>query len=352
MPKLFPYRQADGKYKWFAPGQSLGNINLDEKELTFVRKSMDYLAESIITGDNSRASEIVKKIYSYQHVKAKDVIPSKFLIYTEVFYNRLNTLRLPTMLYLSLSLLLSVASTIALNQKKRKIASKVTLWLTVIMFLHTSLLLLLRWMVSGHLPMSNGFETMQFMAWATLLLTLFMGKRFMPVKNFGPLLSSFALLVAMITDGNPQITQLMPVLQSPLLSVHEMVIMFSYALFGLMALIAAEGIWAHRRGDLAKEDQLAATSGFLLYPAVSLLAVGIFIGAVWANVSWGRYWSWDSKETWALITMLIYSAPLHSHLKWLHKPLHIHIYMLLAFLCVLMTYFGVNYFLAGLHSYA
>ena len=352
MLKLFPYRQADGKYKWFAPGQSLGNINLDEKELTFVRKSMDYLAESIITGDNSRASEIVTKIDSYQHVKAKDVIPSKFLIYAEVFYNRLNTLRLPTMLYLSLSLLLSVASTIALNQKKRKIASKVTLWLTAIMILHTSLLLLLRWMVSGHLPMSNGFETMQFMAWATLLLTLFMGKRFMPVKNFGPLLSSFALLVAMITDGNPQITQLMPVLQSPLLSVHVMVIMFSYALFGLMALIAAEGIWAHRRGDLAKEDQLAATSGFLLYPAVSLLAVGIFIGAVWANVSWGRYWSWDSKETWALITMLIYSAPLHSDLKWLHKPLHIHIYMLLAFLCVLMTYFGVNYFLAGLHSYA
>ena len=352
MLKIFPYRQADGKYKWFAPGQPLGNINLNEQELTFVRKSMDYLAESIITGDNSRASEIVKKIYSYQHVRANDVIPSKFMIYSEVFYNRLNTLRLPTMLYLALSLLLSVVSTIALNQKKRKIASMVTLWLTAIMILHTSLLLLLRWMVSGHLPMSNGFETMQFMAWATLLLTLFMGKRFMPVKNFGPLLSSFALLVAMITDGNPQITQLMPVLQSPLLSVHVMVIMFSYALFGLMALIAIQGIWAYRCGDLTKEEQLAAMSGFLLYPAVSLLAVGIFIGAVWANVSWGRYWSWDSKETWALITMLIYSAPLHSDLKWLRKPLHIHIYMLLAFLSVLMTYFGANYFLAGMHSYA
>ena len=352
MLKIFPYRQADGKYKWFAPGQSLGNINLNEQELTFVRKSMDYLAESIITGDNSRASEIVKKIYSYQHVRANDVIPSKFLIYAEVFYNSLNTLRLPTMLYLALSLLLSVASTIALNQKKRKIASMVTLWLTAIMLLHTSLLLLLRWMVSGHLPMSNGFETMQFMAWATLLLTLFMGKRFMPVKNFGPLLSSFALLVAMITDGNPQITQLMPVLQSPLLSVHVMVIMFSYALFGLMALIAIQGIWAHRSGDLPKEEQLAAMSGFLIYPAVALIAIGIFIGAVWANVSWGRYWSWDSKETWALITMLIYSAPLHSDLKWLRKPLHIHIYMLLAFLSVLMTYFGVNYFLSGMHSYA
>ena len=169
---------------------------------------------------------------------------------------------------------------------------------------------------------------------------------------FRSLLAAFALLVAMITDSNPQVTQLMPVLQSPLLSVHVMVIMFAYALFGLMALTAIQGLVAHRQGHQATEDQLAALSRFLLYPAVALLAIGIFIGAVWANVSWGRYWSWDSKETWALITMLIYSAPLHSDLKWLHKPLHIHIYMLLAFLCVLMTYFGVNYFLAGLHSYA
>ena len=352
MLKMFPYRQTDGKYKWFAPGQPLGSIHLDEKELTFVRKSMDYLAESIITGDNSRADEIVKKIYSYQHVKARDVIPSKFTIYSEVFYNWLNTLRFPTMLYLALSLLLSVASTIALKEKKTRTVSRATLALAAIMLLHTTVLLILRWMVSGHLPMSNGFETMQFMAWATLVLTLFMGKRFVPVKSFGPLLSSFALLVAMITDSNPQITQLMPVLQSPLLSVHVMVIMFSYALFGLMALIAIQGLVARRQGNTPKEEQLAALSQFLLYPAVSLLAIGIFIGAIWANVSWGRYWTWDSKETWALITLLIYSAPLHSSLRWFEKPLHIHVYMLLAFLSVLMTYFGANYFLAGMHSYA
>ena len=352
MLKMFPYRQTDGKYKWFAPGQPLGSIHMDEKELTFVRKSMDYLAESIITGDNSRADEIVKKIYSYQHVKARDVIPSKFTIYSEVFYNWLNTLRFPTMLYLALSLLLSVASTMALKEKKTRTVSRATLALAAIMLLHTTVLLILRWMVSGHLPMSNGFETMQFMAWATLVLTLFMGKRFMPVKSFGPLLSSFALLVAMITDSNPQITQLMPVLQSPLLSVHVMVIMFSYALFGLMALIAIQGLVARRQGNTPKEEQLAALSQFLLYPAVSLLAIGIFIGAIWANVSWGRYWTWDSKETWALITLLIYSAPLHSSLRWFEKPLHIHVYMLLAFLSVLMTYFGANYFLAGMHSYA
>ena len=352
MLKMFPYADKQGHIQWFAPGQPLGNLKLDEKELVFIKKSMDYLAESIITGDKARAEEIAKKIYSYQHVRGKAVVPSKFRIYTETFYNKTNAQRLPVMLYLTLSLVLAIMSTLSLNSgklKKTRLVSSVLAW---VMLIHTTLLLALRWYVSGHLPMSNGYETMQFMAWATLIVTLVMQKRFLPVKQFGPLLSSFALLVAMITDGNPQITQLMPVLQSPLLSVHVMVIMFSYALFGLTALIGLQGLIAHHRKQEEKEQQLAALSQFLLYPAVALIAIGIFIGAIWANVSWGRYWSWDSKETWALITMLIYSAPLHADIKWLRKAQHMHIYMLLAFLSVLMTYFGVNYFLSGMHSYA
>ena len=352
MLKMFPYAGKQGHMQWFAPGQPLGNLKLDEKELVFIKKSMDYLAESIITGDKARAEEIAKKIYSYQHVRGKAVVPTKFRIYTETFYNKTNAQRLPVMLYLTLSLVLAIVSTLSLNNGKQKKTRLVSSVLTWVMLIHTTLLLALRWFVSGHLPMSNGYETMQFMAWATLIVTLVMQKRFLPVKQFGPLLSSFALLVAMITDGNPQITQLMPVLQSPLLSVHVMVIMFSYALFGLMALIGLQGLIAHHRKQEEKEQQLAALSQFLLYPAVALIAIGIFIGAIWANVSWGRYWSWDSKETWALITMLIYSAPLHADIKWLRKAQHMHIYMLLAFLSVLMTYFGVNYFLSGMHSYA
>ena len=352
MLKMFPYAGKQGHIQWFAPGQPLGNLKLDEKELVFIKKSMDYLAESIITGDKARAEEIAKKIYSYQHVRGKAVVPTKFRIYTETFYNKTNAQRLPVMLYLTLSLVLAIVSTLSLNNGKQKKTRLVSSVLTWVMLIHTTLLLALRWFVSGHLPMSNGYETMQFMAWATLIVTLVMQKRFLPVKQFGPLLSSFALLVAMITDGNPQITQLMPVLQSPLLSVHVMVIMFSYALFGLTALIGLQGLIAHHRKQEEKEQQLAALSQFLLYPAVALIAIGIFIGAIWANVSWGRYWSWDSKETWALVTMLIYSAPLHADIKWLRKAQHMHIYMLLAFLSVLMTYFGVNYFLSGMHSYA
>ena len=193
---------------------------------------------------------------------------------------------------------------------------------------------------------------MQFLAWAVLVITLVVKGKFAIIKQYGPLLAAFALLVAMITDSNPQITQLMPVLQSPLLSVHVMVIMVSYALFGLMALVGIQGLIAHHKHNAETEAKLAATSQILLYPAISFLAIGIFIGAIWANVSWGRYWSWDSKEVWALITMLIYAAPLHSDIQWLRRPYHVHLYMTIAFLSVLMTYFGVNYFLAGMHSYA
>lgn len=351
MLKMFPYRNPHTKHiEWYAPGQPLTGVRLPEEELVFVRKSMDCLAENVITGNEQNAKDMVNKIYHYQHVRARGVIPSTAAVWAELFYNALNTQKWPVMLYLALTLLVVVCTTGV--KRLLRYVKWCQVYLPILMLVHTTLLLVLRWVVSGHPPLSNGYETMQFMAWATLVVTLLARRRFAEIGCLGPVLASFALLVAMITDANPQITQLMPVLQSPLLSVHVMVIMFSYALLGLMALVGIQGLAVGTRGDHDREERLAALSRFLLYPAVALLTIGIFVGAVWANVSWGRYWSWDSKETWALITMLIYAAPLHGDIQWLRPARHVHIYMLLAFLSVLMTYFGVNYFLAGMHSYA
>ena len=141
-------------------------------------------------------------------------------------------------------------------------------------------------------------------------------------------------------EANPRITQLMPVLQSPLLSVHVMVIMISYTLFAYMML---NGVAALISRDRDRMEYLKTVSNIMLYPALFLLTAGIFIGAVWANVSWRRYWGWDPKEVWALITMLIYSLGIHQgSLKWFRNPKHFHIFCILAFLSVLVTYFGVN----------
>lgn len=350
MLRMFPCKDKAGRISWVAPGEGEGVGSLPHKEWYFVRKSMDFLAEAIICGDNARAMDLAKKIYNYQHVRGAGYIPSSAEISAEMFYTGVSSLRWPTILLLVCALALVVASTV--TTRRGKLLGSLSLGLTILMAVYTTMLLALRWIISGHLPLSNGYETMQFMAWAVLLLTLWLRRRFSVIAHYGPLLAAFALLVAMITDSNPQITQLMPVLQSSLLSIHVMVIMFSYALTGIMALTAVEGLLAHRRGNSDREEQLAALSRFLLYPTVALLTIGIFVGAVWANVSWGRYWGWDSKEVWALITLLIYAAPLHADIKWLRSSTHFHCYMLLAFLSVLMTYFGVNYFLSGLHSYA
>lgn len=218
---------------------------------------------------------------------------------------------------------------------------------------------LLRWYISGRIPLSNGYETMQFMALCILLLACLLCRRFLFVVPFGFLLSGFALLVAYLGQMNPQITPLMPVLVSPWLSFHVSLIMMSYSLLafillnGVLALCCCRG----KRGITLLRDervrQLTLLSRLLLYPALFFLGAGIFVGAVWANVSWGRYWAWDPKEVWALITFMVYGAAFHRHsLHRFRHPLFFHTYMVLAFLTVLMTYFGVNYLLGGMHSYA
>jgi ABC-type transport system involved in cytochrome c biogenesis permease subunit len=162
--------------------------------------------------------------------------------------------------------------------------------------------------------------------------------------------------------GSAQLTPLMPVLQSPLLSIHVMTVMCAYALFALQTLLGIYALILAKRTAQPNSqlslvncqlERATALSQFLLYPAVFLLAIGIFLGAVWANVSWGNYWSWDPKESWALITLMVYAVPFHStSIPALRRPRCYHLYMIAAFFAVLITYFGVNYLLGGMHSYA
>lgn len=206
----------------------------------------------------------------------------------------------------------------------------------------------LRWYIGGRIPLSNGYETMQFLALCVLVVAYLLRRRFPFVVSFGFLLSGFTLLVAYLGQLNPQITPLVPVLVSPWLSTHVSCIMIAYALLAFMWLNALLGICVGR-----ESERLMLFSRLLLYPAVFFLGIGIFIGAVWANVSWGRYWAWDPKEVWALITFMVYALPFHAEsLSCFRRPRFFHFYMLFAFLTVLMTYFGVNYLLGGMHSYA
>ena len=305
--KIFPYRIGHA-VNWYSPGGQVLPREIPVKEQFFIKQSMDFLTEAIVTGQRDRAFEIIAKIKLFQRDMIGDVLPSENRTQAELFYNKLRSIKFPVLITAQLGL---------------------------------------RWWLSGHIPLSNGYETMLFMAWVLLVLTIVLFRKFRFFLWIGPLAACCCLLVAMMTGSGSQITPLIPVLQSPLLSVHVMTVMCAYALFALQMMLGIYSFWT------SKLERITALSQLLLYPAIFLLTIGIFLGAVWANVSWGNYWSWDPKESWALITLMVYAIPLHkASIGAFNKPRFYHIYMISAFLAVLITYFGVNFVLGGMHSYA
>ena len=216
--------------------------------------------------------------------------------------------------------------------------------------------LALRWVINGTIPLANGYETMLLLSWLIMLVSVLTTRKLQLMTTFGLLMSGFMLLVSHLGEMDPSITPRMPVLNSPLLSIHVSIIMISYALLSLTFISAIAYFLtcnSKRESVMAANRQLTVLSQIFLYPAITTLGLGIFIGAIWANISWGSYWGWDPKETWALITFMIYAIPLHTNsFSALAKPKNYHLFMLLSFFSILMTYFGVNYILGGMHSYA
>lgn len=276
---------------------------------------------------------------------------SDWHITLELLYNRSTPIRWSFMALLTLGLCSFVAMVLRPRWRWWPPLQRAVLCLALGLLL---VIFATRWIIAGYVPMSNGPETMLLLAIFALTLALLLARRLPMVQPFGFLIAGFALLVAHLSHQNPQITSLMPVLASPLLSVHVTVVMLSYALFALIAMNSGYALWLlGRKTSLSEVPALTTLNRLLLFPAVFLLSAGIFIGAVWANQSWGRYWAWDPKEVWALITLLVYAFALHGgSLPMFRRERTLHLYLLLAFLSVVITYFGVNFVLGGRHSYA
>ena len=352
MVKLFPLNHG-GKLEWYSHGSLDIPHDIDDGKWLFLRGGMDYLYEMVASQDWKSANQFITKLKKYQVKECGAMLPSDAAFKSEKLYNSMEWDRPLSMALATLGIVLFVITCrcVARSRKLPRWAKTVAILTLAFSLLYLTTALTLRWIISGHVPMSNGFETMQFMAWATVVLTLLAGRKSMLVLPFGILTAGLALMVASFGESNPQITQLIPVLVSPLLSIHVAVIMIAYA---LLAFLMMGGVMAFAlRRDRAMAERLHVVGQTILYPAVFLLTAGVFIGAIWANVSWGTYWSWDPKEVWALITLIIYALPLHSQsLAMFRKPMFFHGYCIVAFLSVLITYFGVNFILGGMHSYA
>lgn len=357
MMKIFPCRNIAGKtLEWYSQSDQLPQ-DMDNDKWVFIRKSMSYVNEMIVMKKYNDACLLLEKIKKYQQKECDGLLPADNKFKAEKIYNQFDYSKSVAMACICIGLICFIYYCHCMASQKRTsrkaiIILNILLW---IVFTYLSAAICLRGYVSNHLPLSNGFETMQFMAWCTLLLTFLLQRKFAMLLPFGFLLCGLTLMVSMLGESNPQITQLMPVLQSPLLSIHVVVIMIAYSLLAFIMLNGVTAVILHQSQKECKEqiERLQIISQIILYPAIFLLAIGIFIGAVWANVSWGRYWGWDPKEVWALITMLVYALALHPRsLPWFHRTMFFHVFCITAFCIVLITYFGVNFLLGGMHSYA
>ena len=337
-----------GSVLWYSPLDALP-ADIDADKALFIHKVWALVYEVAREGDYNRVSEIIGKIAVYQRDNGGASLPSPEQVWAEHAYNAFPYSTALFIANLTIGVVALVYMLRLLTRHRRlPLIDKALPVLLCVSFLTLSFLLALRWIASATIPLSNGYETMLVVAWWVMLFSLLLCRRIHIVIMFGFLLSGFFLLVSHINQMDPAIGTLMPVLDSPLLSIHVSIVMMSYALLALTFLCAIMGLLLP-----AHQTPLCLLSRLLLFPAVASLAVGIFVGALWANISWGTYWSWDAKETWALITLMVYAVPLHAEsIPILRQARAYHLFMLIAFLTVLITYFGVNYFLGGMHSYA
>ena len=359
--RLFPYAHG-GRTRWLSPTSALP-AGMEPRQARFVRGVFNGLYAACRQGDFAQFDTLVGQLAAYQRQNAGPSLPRPAAVRAERLYNAAPYV--PWLCRLSLAGGLATLAfalwDLAGRGGRRRLSRGIrtaAAALLALTFAGLTALLVLRGLISGRLPMANGYETMLLLAWFVQMVALLTFRRLGLLLPFGLLLSGFFLLVSSLGLMDPQMSPMMPVLASPLLSVHVSLVMMGFALLAFTFLCGVTGLLLPalgpcREAGRRQAEALRIASQLFLYPALALLGAGIFTGAIWANTSWGSYWSWDAKEVWALITFLCYAVALHDRsLPWLRTARGYHWYVVAAFSTVLMTYFGVNYYLGGLHSYA
>jgi cytochrome c-type biogenesis protein CcsB len=360
--KLFP-KYKDPNNTWFS---NLEYNQFSTHDSTFVKAILPYyygsITQSLKTGDWSSADSTLKHIDDYQRKFGSEVYPEQTKIDMEISYNKINVFNHLFRYYPLFGLLMMffLFSDIFNNKKwKKKVVNMLSVGLFLLLLAHT-IGLVARWYISGHAPWSNGYETMLLISWVAVMLGFLFSKHSKMILSASAILACILLFVANLSFLDPQITNLVPVLKSYWLNIHVAIMVGSYAPLILGALLGFINLLLMIFKTVNNENKLNRVIKELTYIiemiltiGVFMAAIGTFLGGIWANESWGRYWGWDPKETWALVIVLFYAMLLH--LRFIPKANNKYLFNLLSVVglgVVLMTYFGVNYYLSGLHSYA
>jgi cytochrome c-type biogenesis protein CcsB len=361
--KIWP-KPNDANNKWYPTIEALQTFTPKnaEKLRAIAVEYFTSIDKSLSSGDWSDSNKAVMKLAEYQKFYGLSVYPSQNKIKAEMFYNKSNIFETIYPFYLLMGFILLSLSFVKIIKPSFNIAifSKVILGFLILLFIVHTFGLGLRWYISGHAPWSDGYESMIYIGWATVLAGFIFSKRSPMTMASTAILAGLILFVAHLNWMDPQVTNLVPVLNSYWLSIHVAVITASYGFLGLGALLGFISILLfivktkkNNKHITLSIKELNSINEMSLMVGLMLLTIGNFLGGVWANESWGRYWGWDPKETWALVTILVYAVVVHLRfIKSIYSEFNFAVISLMAYSSVIMTYFGVNYYLAGLHSYA
>jgi cytochrome c-type biogenesis protein CcsB len=358
---IFPLK--DGTDQWGSSGDAVRHTSGVDDSL-FVLNVIPMWAQAVtaVGGAPVKPDEYLRAIKEYQRVNSEYDLPSESRIRAELFYYKANIFEklFPFYATLGLLMIITLISFIITGKGGGSVFMKILFSLAVAGFIFHTLGLGIRWYISGHSPMSNGYESMLFISWVTMLAGFIFSRKSLLALAATAVLAGMTLMVAHLSFMDPEITNLVPVLKSYWLTLHVSVITGSYGFLGLGALLGLIVMIMMLFVNKKNQERISVTIDELTvinYRTLTLglyfLTIGTFLGAVWANESWGRYWGWDPKETWSLITIVIYTLVTHSRMiPGLKDVYSFNLLSLFAFSSVLMTYFGVNYYLSGLHSYA
>lgn len=368
---LYSLRDNNGKLvRGYADTNDLKIMFSDEKTLKMLANTIHYF-EALKTVGNSKdykeCDSLLKTIKSYQREIAKDIVPSKDMVELEILYNKLEIFKWTYRCYglFGLCILILFFVELFVDTKTKLIRSfdlirKVFFFLLIGVFVFHASGLIILWLVADHVPWSNGYEAVVFIGWICMLAGFIFSRKNAVVVAGAAILASLMVFVTELSLLDPEITPLQPVLKSPWIKIHVAIITGSYGFLGLVCVLGLFNLMLYSLRNSRNHEkvntniiELTYISEMTMTIGLFLLTIGTFLGAIWANESWGRYWAWDPKETWALVSVLVYSVILHLRfIPGLNSKFVFNLVSFWGYSAILFTFFGVNFVLVGLHSYA
>ena len=362
--RIFPIPN-DPNNKWVSYPE-LAEANFTGKDSLYVRNILPLYFQSLRLAQQDQnyeqAENLLESIHGFQKKFGSEVMPSEDTINTEIAYNKYDIFKKLYSWYIYAGTLFFIILIIQIFKSNR--------WMSYVILGFKALLLLLflahtaglisRWYISGHAPWSDAYESMIYVAWATQFFGLVFGRKSALTMAATAFVAGMILMIAHWNWMDPAIANLVPVLDSHWLMIHVAVIVGSYGPFALGMIIGVVSILLmlvatseNRKKVKFQIKELTIINELALTIGLIMLTIGNFLGGMWANESWGRYWGWDPKETWALISIMVYAFVIHMRLiPGLRGPWIFNLMSVIAFASIMMTYFGVNFYLVGLHSYA